>query len=181
VSCTDLPAAIAREEKALALDPLSEEICMRLAFFLVSNQQLAQARPLYEKALAIAPNSIRARYHLAELDLLENQPAQALAAFRQTGDEGFSLVGQAKAQFSLGHVDMSRRVLEQMIAKKESPYQIAEVYAWRGQKEQAFEWAERAYAERDMAIQWLKIDTDFRSLRGEARYRALVRKMNLPD
>ena len=52
-----LPDAIAREEQALALDPLSAEICMRLGFFLVSDQQLAQARPLYEKALAIAPNS----------------------------------------------------------------------------------------------------------------------------
>ncbi len=96
-----LPEAIAREEKALALDPLSAEICMRLAFFLVSNQQLAQARPLYEKALVIAPNSVRARYHLGGLDLLENQPEQALAVFRQTGDEGFNLIGQAKAQFSL--------------------------------------------------------------------------------
>jgi serine/threonine-protein kinase len=134
---------------------------------------------LYEKALAIAPNSIRARYHLAELDLLENQPQQALAAFRQMGDEGFSLTGQAKAQFSLGHVDVSRRVLEQLIAKKE-PYHIAEVYAWRGEKEQAFEWLERAYAEGDMGLTWLKIDTDFRSLRGDPRYNALLRKMNLP-
>jgi TolB-like protein/DNA-binding winged helix-turn-helix (wHTH) protein/Flp pilus assembly protein TadD len=178
----DLPAAIAREEKALALDPLSAEICMRLGFFLVSNQQLAQARPLYEKALAIAPNSVRALAHLAELDLLENQPGQALAAFRQMEDEGFSLVGQAQAQFSLGHVDVSRRVLEQLIAKKESsPYQIAGVYAWRGEKEQAFDWLERAYAERDMGITWLKIDTNFRSLRGDARYRALLHKMKLPE
>jgi serine/threonine-protein kinase len=154
---------------------------MRLGFFLAADQQLAQARASYEKALAIAPNSTRARYHLAELDLLENQPQQALAAFRQTGLGGFSLVGQAKAQFSLGHVDASQRVLEQMIANKESPYQIAEVYGWRGEKEQAFEWAERAFEERDMSLTWLKIDTDFRSLRGDARYRALVRKMNLPE
>ncbi len=68
-----------------------------------------------------------------------------------------------------------------MIANKESPYQIAEVYGWRGEKEQAFEWAERAFEERDMSLTWLKIDTDFRSLRGDARYRALVRKMNLPE
>jgi TolB-like protein/DNA-binding winged helix-turn-helix (wHTH) protein/Flp pilus assembly protein TadD len=176
-----LPAAIAREEQALALDPLSGEICMRLGFFLAANQQLAQARELYEKALVIAPNSTRARYHLAELDLLENRPEQALAAFRQTGLGGFSLVGQAKAQFSLGHVDVSQRILEQMIAKKESSYQIGEIYGWRGEKEQAFEWAERAYEERDMGMMWLKIDTDFRSLRGDARYRALVRKMNLPE
>jgi TolB-like protein/DNA-binding winged helix-turn-helix (wHTH) protein/Flp pilus assembly protein TadD len=179
----DLPAAITREEKALALDPLSEEICMRLAFFFASNQQLAQARPLYEKALAIAPNSTRARYHLGELDLLENRPEQALAAFRQTGLEAFSLTGQAKAEYSLGHVDVSRRVLEQLIAKygKSTAHLIAEVYAWRGEKDQAFEWAERAYVQRDIGITWLKIDTDFRSLRGDARYRALLRKMNLPD
>jgi TolB-like protein/DNA-binding winged helix-turn-helix (wHTH) protein/Flp pilus assembly protein TadD len=179
----DLPAAIAREEKALGLDPLSEEICMRLAFFFVSNQQLAQARPLYEKALAIAPNSTRARYYLGELDLLENRPEQALAAFRQTRLEAFSLTGQAKAEYSLGHVDVSRRVLEQLIAKygKGSAHLIAEVYAWRGEKDQALEWAERAYVQRDIGITWLEIDTAFRSLRGDARYRALLREMNLPD
>jgi TolB-like protein/DNA-binding winged helix-turn-helix (wHTH) protein len=177
----DLPAAIARDEKALALDPLSAEISMRLGFFLVSNQQLAQARPLYEKALAIAPNSVRALAHLAELNLLENQPERALADFRQMEDEGFNLGGQAMAQFSLGHVDVSRGLLEQIIAKKEPPYGIAEIYAWRGEKDKAFEWAERAYAERDMGITWLKIDTYFRSLRGDARYRALLHKMKLPE
>lgn len=54
---------IAREERALALDPLSEEICRRLAFFFVANQQYEKAQPLYEKALAIAPNSAHARYN----------------------------------------------------------------------------------------------------------------------
>ena len=96
-------------------------------------------------------------------------------------DEFFSLSGQAKAEYSLGHIDVSQRILEELIAKKVSPYGIAGVYAWRGEKDKAFEWAERAYVERDMAITWLKIDTDFRSLRGDARYRALVRKMKLPE
>jgi tetratricopeptide (TPR) repeat protein len=113
-----LPEAIAREDQALALDPLSTEICMRLAFFLVANGQLSQARPLYEKALAIAPHSTLAHYHLAELELLENQPERALAAFRQTGEEQFSLTGQAKAEYSLRHVDASQRVLEQLIASR---------------------------------------------------------------
>ena len=40
-------------------------------------------KPLYEKALAIAPNSIRALYNFGNLDLLENRPVQALASFRQ--------------------------------------------------------------------------------------------------
>ncbi len=179
----DLPAAIAREEQALALDPLSTEICMRLGFFLVANQQLAQARPLYEKALALAPNSTLARYHLAELELWEDQPERALAAFRQVGEEAFSLTGQAQAEYSLRQVDVSQRILKQLTSKygKIGPHLIAEVYAWRGEKDQAFEWLERAYGMRDAGMLFLKIDPFFRSLRGDPRYKALLHNMNLPE
>ena len=177
-----LSAAIVRDEEALALDPRSAEICMRLAFFFMADQQLARARPLYEKALAIAPNSTLAQYHLAELEMLEHHPEQALASFRQTRDEDFGLIGQAKAEYSLGHLDASQRILEQLIAKKYPPtIAIASVYAWRGEKDKAFQWAERAYKERDVGITWLKIDFNFRGLRDEPRYKALLKKMNLPE
>jgi TolB-like protein len=157
----NLPEAIARDEQALALDPLSAEICMRLAFFLVADQQLARARPLYEKALAIAPHFILPQYHLGELELLEGQPERALATFRQTKVEDFRLSGQAKAEYSLGHRDVSQRILEQMIAERPAPSMaIASVYAWRGEKDKAFQWAERACTERDVGITWLKIDFD---------------------
>ncbi len=178
-----LPEAIAREEQALALDPLSAEICMRLGFFLVANQQLAQGRPFYEKALAIAPNSDRARSNLGTLELLDHHPERALTLFRQTALPTFSLPGQAEAEYSLGHVDASQRVLAQLIAKygKNAPLAIARVYAWRGEKDQAFEWAERAYEQRDTGLAWLKIDSGFRTLWEDPRFRALLRKMNLPQ
>jgi TolB-like protein/Flp pilus assembly protein TadD len=177
----DLPGAIVAEERALGLDPLSAEIAMRLAFFLTANQQLAQARPWYEKALAIAPHSARVRFNLAELDLLENRPEQALAGYRQTGDENFSRPGEAKAEYSLGHFEISRRILEQLVARDDDAYQVARVYAWRGQKDQAFAWAERAYANRDSALVWIKIDPFLRNLRGDPRYQSLLHKMNLSD
>ena len=124
---------------------------MRLAFFLVANQQLAQARPLYERALVIAPNSDRARFNLGELELLENQPERALADYRQTRIEGFSLAGQAKAEYSLGHAEASQRILKQLLAVDDA-YGTARVYAWFGDKDQAFEWLERAYAHRDPGL-----------------------------
>ena len=175
-----LPEAIAREEQALTLDPLSAEICMRLAFFLVADQQLAQAHPLYEKALAIAPNSIRARYNLGDLELFENRPEQALAAFGRIEDEDFSLAGRARAEYSLGHAEASQRILKQLIAL-DDPYGTARVYAWRGEKDEALECLERSYAQREPGLTWIKIDPFFRSLRGDARYKSLLRKMNLPQ
>jgi Flp pilus assembly protein TadD len=57
---------------------------MRLGFFLVANQEFAQARLLYEKALVLAPSSDRALFNLGELELLEHQPERALARFRRT-------------------------------------------------------------------------------------------------
>ncbi len=175
-----LPPAIAREEQALALDPLSAEICMRLAFFLVANQQLAEAGPLYEKALAIAPNSIRARNNLGDLELLDNRLDQALTTFRKTENEGFSLAGRARAEYSLGHAEASQGILKQLIALDDA-YATARVYAWLGEKDQALEWLERAYVERDPGVTWIKIDPFFRSLRGDPRFKALLHKMNLPE
>ena len=178
-----LPAAISREQQALALDPLSAEISMRLGFFLAADQQLAQARPLYEKSLAIAENSIRANFNLGDLELFENQPAQALATFQKNEAEVFRLVGQAKAEYSLGHPDASQQALERLIAAygTRAPSNIAQVYAWRGEKDQALAWAERAYALRDPGLTWIKIDPNWRRLHGEPRYHALLRKMKLPE
>ena len=180
-----LPEAIAREEKALALDPLSEEICRRLGFFLVANQQLAQARPLYEKALVIAPSSWHARFNLGELELLENRPAQALSEFQQTEEPSSRLAGEAMAEYSLGHLDASRRAIDELIAdygKRDlADWAIASVYAWRAEKDKTFEWLERAYVHKDTGLTSLKIDPDFRSLRDDPRYQALLNKMNLPE
>ena len=78
--------------------------------------------------------------------------------------------------------DASQKFLERMIAKKTTQtFAIASVYAWRGEKDKALEWAERAYAERDVGITWLKIDFTFRGLREDPRYKALLKKMNLPE
>jgi tetratricopeptide (TPR) repeat protein len=179
----EVPAALAREQTALDLDPLSEEICRRLGYFFAADRQFAQARSLYEKALAIAPGSDRARYNLGSLDLLDHRPQQALVSFGQTAIEAFRLAGQAKAEFSLGHTAASQRLLDQLIARfaKTTPGQILGVYAWRGEKERAFEWAEQALAQRDVGLTWLKIDPEFDSLRTDPRYAALLRRMNLPN
>lgn len=177
----NLPAAIAREKEAFELDPLSAEICMRLGFFYAANQQPAEARSLYEKALVIAPSSLRARFNLGRLDLFENRPERALAAFRQVELRQWSLSGQAMAEYSLGHADASQRLLDQLIAMGDDTSDLAVVYAWRGENDHAFEYLERSYERRDTNLPWIKIMPEFRGLRSDARYLALLRKMNLAE
>jgi hypothetical protein len=57
--------------------------------------------------------------------------------------------------------------------------QIAEVHAWRGENDKAFEWLERAYAQRDSAISRLKVSPiiQFSPLPRDPPYAALLRRL----
>jgi ribosomal protein L44E len=59
-------------------------------------------------------------------------------------------------------------------------YQIAEVYAFRNQSDEAFEWLDRAYAQHDVGLIGTKVEPLLKSLRHDPRYAALLKKLNLP-
>ncbi len=95
---------------------------------------------------------------------------------------GFRLQGLALAYHVLGQDKESDAALNQLIALREvdMSYQIAEVYAFRGQADLAFQWLERAYLQRDGGLTWIKGDPLLRTLARDARYAALLNKLRLP-
>ena len=59
-------------------------------------------------------------------------------------------------------------------------YQVAEVYAWRGEADSAFAWLERAYLSRDAGLSELKGDPFMRKIESDPRYLPFMKKMKLP-
>ena len=59
-------------------------------------------------------------------------------------------------------------------------YQIAEVYAVRGEKDKAFEWLQIALDNHDTGMLSLLVDPLLRGLRGDSRYKAMLEKVGLP-
>jgi adenylate cyclase len=53
-------------------------------------------------------------------------------------------------------------------------FQIAEIHAWRGEKDEAFAWLDRAYAQRDGGMTRFRTDQLLNSLHSDPRYRALL-------
>jgi hypothetical protein len=135
------------------------------------------------RTLEIQPDSVFGLYNLARLQLLEDHAAQALATSGKIEFEVFRLQVTAMAEHSLKNVQGSQQALDELIAKyaHESAFQVAEVYAWRGEKDQAFAWLERAYQQRDSGLADVKVDPLLQSLYADPRYPALLRKMNLPE
>ena len=115
--------------------------------------------------------------------MLEGKAAEALATFHLIGIQYLRLLGIAMAEHTLGHAKESQQALDELIAKhaQEAAYQIAEGYAWRGDKDKAFEWLERAYQQRDGGLSQIKCDALLASLHGDARFAAMLRKMKLPE
>lgn len=58
---------------------------------------------------------------------------------------------------------------------------VADAYARLGDEEHAFEWLEKAFAERENALTYLKIDTSFDKLRSDPRFKDLLRRIGLPQ
>ena len=101
--------------------------------------------------------------------------------FRQA-DDGFRQTGVALAEHTLGHARQSQQALDELIAgRADWAFQIAEVRAWRGDKDQAFQWLERACAQHDGGQSDLKFDPLLAGLRGDKRFAALVSKMGLGE
>ena len=77
-----------------------------------------------------------------------------------------------------GLVRAGLRALREQHAQH-AAYYVAQVYAGRGQVDTAFEWLERAYAQRDAGLLSLKRDYFFRPLHGDPRWAALLTKLRL--
>jgi TolB-like protein/DNA-binding winged helix-turn-helix (wHTH) protein/Tfp pilus assembly protein PilF len=178
-----LPEAIAAQRKAIELDPLSSHAWENLGRYQMFNKDFAAADEAMRHALEIQPDSPFGLHHLGALQLLEGNAAQALATFRKVDDEAFRLYGISMAEYTLGRAAESRQALDELTAKheQEAAYQIAEVHAWRGEKDEAFEWLNRAYQQRDGGLSDIKVDLLIANLHGDPRFPALVQKMKLPQ
>ena len=108
---------------------------------------------------------------------------QAFADLQQPAAPGWRRVGSALVEHSLGHAQQSQQALDQIIhdSAQFAAYQIAEIYAWRGEKDQAFQWLDRAYAQRDGGLTEVKNDPLLASLRADPRYKSFLAKMKLPQ
>lgn len=60
------------------------------------------------------------------------------------------------------------------------PYEVAGVYAQLGDKDQAFEWLDKAYQSRS-CLYWLRQDPRLASLHADPRFQALLTKMRFPQ
>jgi len=62
-----------------------------------------------------------------------------------------------------------------------SPYLIAVIYVNLAEQDQAFQWLEKAFEERDPYLTYLRVEPALDPLRSDTRFRDLVNRMDVPS
>jgi TolB-like protein len=167
---------------SLAQDPLNPSSYLILHLIQIRRGRLVEAETAIRRTLEISPTFSKAHYFLGLGQLLRNQPELALAEIMKETDEGSRLPGLAIAYFALGRKADSDAALAQSLKSQASrPFEIAGAYAFRGEADDAFKWLERAYAQRDPYLCSIKGEVTLKKLQGDPRFKAFLKKMNLPE
>ena len=186
----DQSQALQHYKRAVELEPLNLNASENLSQEYFSSKQLDQAIEQSKKSLEIDPTYARSHFNLSlyyqylgkyDLWLEEWQKAARL----NNDAEDLALIKAASREYaSSGYRGALRRLasLEEEQRKRiyVDPALIAANYALLGEKDRAFAWLEKGYAEMSGFLLNLKGAPLFDSLRTDPRYADLLKRMGLP-
>jgi eukaryotic-like serine/threonine-protein kinase len=169
--------------RALEQDPLSAAAYHSLGFAEYVANRFAEAETAYREALELAPQRVGTHAFLSLALLAQHRGMEALAEAVREPVEAFHLWALAIVHHGLGHGKEADEAMHGLIEgyAGDSAYQIAEALQSRGEADAAFEWLERAYAQRDAGLAEMKLDPHFRSLHGDPRWGTFLEKMGFED
>jgi len=171
--------SIAHARRAVALDPLSKPAHVVLGDCCMRAGRLDDAVVSLQSALDLAPNAGITHYILSCARLLQGRAAEALNEAEREPIPYLRLLCVALAQHTLGDAAAADAAFEQLIDDHGDAvsFQIAAAHAWRGEVDAAFTWLERAYAARDPGLAESVSYPLLRSLQGDPRWLALMRRV----
>jgi tetratricopeptide (TPR) repeat protein len=176
-----LDQAIGLYHHALERDPLCGATYNNLGVALLAADRFAEAEEGFRRSLELAPQrgSVRALTALALL--AQGRGKEALAEAEREPDEALRLWALAIVHHGIGRGHEADAALQETIERfaNAMAVQIAEVHGARAEVDAALAWLERAYAQRDDGLAEIKTSPRFRSLHGDPRWGAFLRKMGL--
>jgi TolB-like protein/Tfp pilus assembly protein PilF len=168
--------------QAVELDPLSFIAQANLARALFYAGKLDEADAVARKSADLQPAAASSHRAQVIIAVQRGDGETALREAQQEPDEGYRRFELALAYYVRGDRQAADAALDELIAKDRDQfaYQIAEVYAVRGETDKAFEWLQISFDNRDAGTLSLLVDPLLHGLRDDPRYKNLVAKLGLP-
>ncbi len=187
VPCGRFEEARTAIDRALALDPVSLPITISAGLVSYFGGQFEEASAMFRRALGLDATFAPAHFFLGQALTESGAFADGLhhaeRGFVLSGRSAETLAGLGYAAAVAGDGTRARTVLDELRALSKtryvSPGVIAQVQAGIGQASEALESLREAHEMRSSDLAWLAVRPTFRTLRSEAGFGELIRRLNL--
>jgi TolB-like protein len=168
---------------ALAIDPLFAGWHEVLGNTRYRTGRLAEAEAELRKTLEISPTYASGHYYLGQMLLAQGKLVPSLTEMQQEAQDSGRDTGLAIVYHAMHRKQESDMALARLTKQRsdEAAFEIAEVYAYRADVDRAFEWLDRAFRQKDIELYYIKGDPLLKNLENDARYKAFLKRMNLPE
>jgi TolB-like protein len=168
--------------QAIERDPLAYQARQSLARLLFVQGKLDEAEAAARKAVELQPTAAGSHRWQVFVAIERGDGDAALREAELEPNERYRHFELALAHHARGDQSAANAALDELIAKDRNvmAYQVAEVYAWRGETDKAFEWLQISLDNHDTGLLSLLIDPLMRSLRNDSRYGEMLTKVGLP-
>ena len=176
--------AVALQQAVVRRDPVNTTSLHYLGVYQRYSGRYDEAIAAFRTALSLNPGRGAVHFALGVALMLRGDAAGALAEVEQETDEGWRMTGLPMAYHALGRKSDSDTALAALIAKHEtdSSCDIAYVYAFRGEADQAFAWLDKAVAYHDPGLGEIVPQNLFDKIHSDPRWLPFVRKIGkAPD
>ena len=176
--------AFAKIKRALEIDPTSVIHNATLGFLYYWARRYDQAIEQLQKTIDMEPSHWMAHFWQAQAYAQKGMYVEALVEAQKSRD----LSGDSGSSWVLGYVhakagrraEAQREIDELLKLSKHGyipPYDIAQIYAGLGDKDQALAWLEKADQDRSRGMDYLNVNPVFDTLRSEPRFAALTKRI----
>jgi TolB-like protein/Flp pilus assembly protein TadD len=181
--------AVAERERSRQLDPVSAFSTADVGYPLYYARRYDRALDYFQKGLELDPNLSWGHLWIGQVYVQQGRYDEAIAeinrAIALSGGNVRDIATLGHAYAVSGRRDEALKVLGELQGQAKqkyvSPYFIALIYTGLGEREQAFAWLEKAYVQRHPYLILIKAEPVFDSLRSDARFAELMRKVGLPQ
>jgi TolB-like protein/class 3 adenylate cyclase/Tfp pilus assembly protein PilF len=175
--------AIELFRRAVTLDPVNAAARSFLAFNLAVTKHFEEARAEFPRVVELNPAAPWAHAGLGLSFLLESKFEEAAVNAQADAADWARLLIVSCARWGQKRAAESDAALAELTAKdsETAAYQIAEVYAYRNNRDRAFEWLERAHRQRDPGLASLRKDPLITNLHGDPRWNEFLHAMGLAN
>jgi TolB-like protein/Tfp pilus assembly protein PilF len=174
-----LDEALALEEAVVRRDPVNPSALYNLGYYQRMAGRLDAAIVSFRTLLSLAPGRGAAHTQLGNALLLKGDAPGALAEIEQETSENWKVIGLPLAYHVLGRKADSDAALAALIAKyeKDASYNIAYVYAFRGEADKAFAWLDKAVEYGDGGLAVIVTENLFDKIHADPRWPVFLRKI----